>query len=124
MSRTTSHATFRARATSHATFRAPRHIPRHIPRMPRAMPCATSRTISRTPPRALSHIPRHIPHPQVPTAHGKADLTIYREAGAEVMAVLAAGGAALERASIDEAYVDVTAAAAALLQSQVSACSS
>ena len=40
---------------------------------------------------------------QVPTAYGKADLTIYRDAGAEVVAVLADGCGTLERASIDEA---------------------
>jgi nucleotidyltransferase/DNA polymerase involved in DNA repair len=43
----------------------------------------------------------------VPTAHGKADLTVYRECGAKVVAVLGAGGP-VERASVDEAYIDVT----------------
>ncbi|KAG2498947.1 hypothetical protein HYH03_003137 [Edaphochlamys debaryana] len=47
---------------------------------------------------------------QVPTAHGKADLTIYRQAGQQVAAVLARG-ALFERASIDEAYLDLTGAA-------------
>lgn len=44
---------------------------------------------------------------QVPTAHGKADLTIYRQSGAQVMAILS-GLAVCERASIDEAYLDLT----------------
>lgn len=54
---------------------------------------------------------------QVPTLHGKADLTIYRAGGAAVLAVLAreTGASAVERASIDEAYLDVTSAARALL---------
>ena len=39
---------------------------------------------------------------------GKADLTIYREAGAEVIKVLSSFSDALERASIDEAYIDLT----------------
>ncbi len=38
---------------------------------------------------------------QVPTLHGKADLTLYRQASAKVMALLAAMATA-ERASIDE----------------------
>lgn len=53
---------------------------------------------------------------QVPTAHGKADLTAYRAAGKEVMDVLAEGGIIAERASIDECYLDVTDAAHRLLQ--------
>jgi len=52
--------------------------------------------------------------PQVPVAHGKADLTIYRDAGAAVIKVLSKSGVC-ERASIDEAYLDVTAAAQELL---------
>jgi hypothetical protein len=51
---------------------------------------------------------------QVPVAHGKADLTIYRDAGAAVINVLSKS-AVCERASIDEAYLDVTAAAQQLL---------
>lgn len=47
---------------------------------------------------------------QVPVAHGKADIGIYREAGAQVITVLSSG-AVCERASVDEAYLDVTAAA-------------
>ncbi|KAG5175712.1 hypothetical protein JKP88DRAFT_338079 [Tribonema minus] len=50
----------------------------------------------------------------VPTAHGKADLTLYRNAGARVVDVLGTGGL-VERASVDEAYVDVTAEASRLL---------
>lgn len=52
---------------------------------------------------------------QVPTAHGKADLTLYRAAGRRVLALLAACAGACERASIDEAYLDLTEAAAARL---------
>jgi nucleotidyltransferase/DNA polymerase involved in DNA repair len=51
---------------------------------------------------------------QVPVAHGKSDLTIYRDAGAAVINVLSKS-AVCERASIDEAYLDVTAAAQRLL---------
>lgn len=43
---------------------------------------------------------------QVPVRHGKADLTIYRDAGAAVLEVLASQSVA-ERASIDEASVRV-----------------
>lgn len=39
---------------------------------------------------------------QVPTAHGKADLTLYRSEGSKVLAILARLGAA-ERASIGAA---------------------
>ncbi|NXO03080.1 POLH polymerase, partial [Rhinopomastus cyanomelas] len=44
---------------------------------------------------------------RVPQARGKADLTRYRDASAEVMQVLSRF-AAIERASIDEAYLDLT----------------
>ena len=46
---------------------------------------------------------------KVPEARGKADLTKYREAGKEVIQVLLQFGGTVERASIDEAYVDLTA---------------
>ncbi|CAM6116824.1 unnamed protein product [Calypogeia fissa] len=52
---------------------------------------------------------------QVPTHYGKADLTDYRDAGSEVVAVFSRGGIC-ERASIDEVYLDVTAAAVERLQ--------
>ena len=52
---------------------------------------------------------------QVCVAHKKADLTIYREAGAKVIKILARYGPT-ERASIDEAYVDLTTTAQAKLQ--------
>ena len=52
---------------------------------------------------------------QVPTKHSKADLKIYRAAGAKVAAELAKHGT-IERASIDEAYLDVTKEANALLE--------
>ncbi|KAI5072525.1 hypothetical protein GOP47_0012631 [Adiantum capillus-veneris] len=51
---------------------------------------------------------------QVPVAHGKADLTQYRDAGSEVVTVLSRKGTC-ERASIDEVYLDITEASAALL---------
>jgi hypothetical protein len=52
---------------------------------------------------------------QVCVAHKKADLAIYREAGAKVINIPARYGPT-ERASIDEAYVDLTAAAQAKLK--------
>jgi hypothetical protein len=48
----------------------------------------------------------------VPVAHKKSNINIYREAGAEVVAVLARFASACERASIDEVYADITDAAA------------
>lgn len=54
---------------------------------------------------------------QVPVAHGKADLTQYRDAGSEVVAVLARKGIC-ERASIDEVYLDITEASAELLHQE------
>ncbi|KAI4371218.1 hypothetical protein MLD38_019481 [Melastoma candidum] len=51
---------------------------------------------------------------QVPVARGKADLSTYREAGSEVVSILARRGRC-ERASIDEVYLDLTDAAEALL---------
>ncbi|PRW58740.1 DNA polymerase eta isoform B [Chlorella sorokiniana] len=47
---------------------------------------------------------------QVPTAHGKADLTLYRSEGKKVLQILSRLGIA-ERASIDECYLDLTAEA-------------
>ncbi|TRY60043.1 hypothetical protein DNTS_010086 [Danionella cerebrum] len=44
---------------------------------------------------------------RVPELHGKADLTHYREASVEVISVLSRF-AVIERASIDEAYLDLT----------------
>ena len=44
----------------------------------------------------------------VPESREKADLTKYRRAGREVIEVLLASGAVVERASIDEAYLDLT----------------
>nr|XP_056708959.1 DNA polymerase eta [Euleptes europaea] len=52
---------------------------------------------------------------RVPEAHGKADLTKYREASAEVMEVMSRF-AVIERASIDEAYMDLTNAVQERLQ--------
>lgn len=45
---------------------------------------------------------------RVQEARGKADLTHYREAGAEVIAVLSRFCDSCERASVDEAYLDLT----------------
>ncbi|KAH0622588.1 hypothetical protein JD844_025009 [Phrynosoma platyrhinos] len=53
---------------------------------------------------------------RVPEAHGKADLTKYREASVEVMEVMSRF-AVIERASIDEAYMDLTSAVQERLQS-------
>ncbi|KAI3794717.1 hypothetical protein L1987_37352 [Smallanthus sonchifolius] len=52
---------------------------------------------------------------QVPVARGKADLSIYRNAGSEVVSILARKGRC-ERASIDEVYLDLTDAAEAMLK--------
>ena len=46
---------------------------------------------------------------KVPQSRGKADLTKYRNAGREVIQVLMQFGCVVERASIDEAYIDLTA---------------
>ncbi|XP_071393304.1 DNA polymerase eta-like [Centroberyx affinis] len=46
---------------------------------------------------------------RVRESHGKADLTLYREASVEVIQVMSRF-AVIERASIDEAYMDLTAA--------------
>jgi DNA polymerase eta len=43
----------------------------------------------------------------VPELRGKADLTKYRDAGKEVIEVLLEFGAIVERASVDEAYIDI-----------------
>lgn len=45
---------------------------------------------------------------KVPNVREKADLTKYREAGKEVAAVLQKYSSLLERASVDEAYLDIT----------------
>ncbi|XP_054801326.1 DNA polymerase eta isoform X2 [Prosopis cineraria] len=52
---------------------------------------------------------------QVPVARGKADLNTYRNAGSEVVSVLARKGRC-ERASIDEVYIDLTEAAETMLK--------
>lgn len=51
---------------------------------------------------------------QVPVARGKADLSTYRNAGSEVVSILARKGRC-ERASIDEVYLDLTDAAEMML---------
>lgn len=45
---------------------------------------------------------------KVPELRGKADLTRYRDAGAEVMDILQGFADVCERASVDEAYLDMT----------------
>ena len=45
---------------------------------------------------------------KVPEVRGKADLTKYRDAGKEVIDVLLQFGGVVERASIDEAYIDIS----------------
>ncbi|XP_050234374.1 DNA polymerase eta isoform X2 [Mercurialis annua] len=52
---------------------------------------------------------------QVPVARGKADLNDYRNAGSEVVSILARKGRC-ERASIDEVYLDLTDSAEAMLK--------
>lgn len=44
----------------------------------------------------------------VPERRGKADLSCYRQAGAEVIQILSRFSNHIERASIDEAYLDIT----------------
>lgn len=56
---------------------------------------------------AKQHCP-DIVLPQVPQVRGKADISKYREAGKEVAAVLQTFTPLLERASVDEAYLDIT----------------
>ncbi|CAK9169873.1 unnamed protein product [Ilex paraguariensis] len=51
---------------------------------------------------------------QVPVARGKADLSIYRNAGSEVVSILARN-CQCERASIDEVYLDLTETAKTML---------
>lgn len=53
---------------------------------------------------------------QVPTAFGKADLSIYKEASNEVVALLASRSKACEKRSVDEVAVDVTAEAERMLR--------
>jgi nucleotidyltransferase/DNA polymerase involved in DNA repair len=55
---------------------------------------------------------------QVPTSHGKADLTVYRDASAKILTVLCNkySSCTVERASIDEVYIDVSVEAAKHLE--------
>lgn len=57
---------------------------------------------------------------QVPTLHGKANLEIYREASANILATLSKrySSIVIERASIDEVYLDITIEAGKLLNSE------
>ena len=55
---------------------------------------------------------------QVPTAHGKSDMGVYRAYGARTLKLVretCGAGALVEKASVDEMYVDLTAPAKALL---------
>eukprot|EP00448_Togula_jolla_P021960 CAMPEP_0170574588 /NCGR_PEP_ID=MMETSP0224-20130122/3383_1 /TAXON_ID=285029 /ORGANISM="Togula jolla, Strain CCCM 725" /LENGTH=634 /DNA_ID=CAMNT_0010897261 /DNA_START=60 /DNA_END=1964 /DNA_ORIENTATION=+ len=53
---------------------------------------------------------------QVPTAFGKADLSIYKDAGDSVASLLAKRVTACEKRSVDEVAVDITAEAESLLR--------
>lgn len=53
---------------------------------------------------------------QVPTAYGKADLRIYKDAGDEVAQLLARRAGACEKRSVDEVAVDITVESERLLQ--------
>ena len=53
---------------------------------------------------------------QVPTAHGKGDLTIYKEASDQVVEILASRATVCEKLSVDEVAIDITDAARQLLQ--------
>ena len=57
---------------------------------------------------------------QVPTRAGKSNMQVYRDAGSRVVECLRrhCPGAALEKASVDESYVDLTEAARGLLAEQ------
>ena len=45
---------------------------------------------------------------RVPTKHGKADLTIYKQAGNNVVGILKRRAAACEKRSVDEVAIDIT----------------
>ncbi|ODM97264.1 DNA polymerase eta [Orchesella cincta] len=59
---------------------------------------------------------------RVPETRGKADLTKYRDAGREVIQVLNEFDCCVERASIDEAYIDLTEAVEKKLSEMSSDC--
>ena len=69
------------------------------------MSCLFSRSRSRSRSRSTSD-----PPPHYPPRHGKADLTIYREGGLEVLDILKEfnPSGAIEKASVDESYADMT----------------
>ncbi|KAJ7969409.1 DNA polymerase eta [Quillaja saponaria] len=60
------------------------------------------------------HVCSQIQLVKVPVSRGKADLNTYRNAGSEVVSILATKGRC-ERASIDEVYLDLTDAAETML---------
>ena len=45
---------------------------------------------------------------RVPEKRGKADLTRYRDVGAKVIQVLSQHSSCVERASVDEAFLDIS----------------
>lgn len=60
---------------------------------------------------------------QVPTAHGKSDMGVYRTMGARTLKLVrevCGAGALVEKASVDEMYVDLTVPAKALLAAAAS----
>ena len=66
---------------------------------------------------AVAHCPE-IVLVQVPTAHGKSDMSLYRAFGARALKLIAktcGDGTLVEKASVDEMYLDVTVPAKALL---------
>ena len=67
---------------------------------------------------AVAHCPE-IVLIQVPTAHGKSDMSVYRNYGARALKLIAktcGPGTLVEKASVDEMYLDVSAPARAMLQ--------
>ncbi|GFN97064.1 DNA polymerase eta-like [Plakobranchus ocellatus] len=59
---------------------------------------------------------------RVPEIRGKADLTRYREAGAEVIAVFSKFCSCVERASVDEAFLDITTEVSQRLKAMAGSC--
>lgn len=66
---------------------------------------------------AMQHCPE-IVLVQVPTAHGKSDMSVYRSFGARTLKIIGevcGEGAVIEKASVDEMYLDLTVPAKRLL---------
>ena len=71
---------------------------------------------------AVAHCPE-IVLVQVPTAHGKSDMGVYRSFGARALKTIreaCGAGVLVEKASVDEMYLDITAPAKALLHDTIS----